>query len=386
MAKTPSKPAKKAQPKAKSASIKPPKKAAKAVKPAPKAAATKAKAKAKSVKVVAAVKPVKTKEKAAVAKTVKAKSKPTVKVAKKPAAKPLSKAAAKPVKVVKTAKPVKAAKPVQKAAVKAAKTKAVAPNVKNAKAAPPKVVAKSSGKAIAVKPDVKTLTKKSQTGALTKPAVIETAPVGKVGKAVHASSKALARRLAQLPPPPPPPPMLPPEPPRRTVTPAALRAFDHAVKVFNRQHFAEAKSLFESLEQKFPLDGELIGRAQVYIQACARKLTHAPAPRVVSADDFYDQGVHALNNGDYAQARQCFEKALKINPNEPDFMYSLAAAHAQTGSHEQALDYLARSIQIKPRFRSQAYDDNDFLELRENRQFQELLGLTSPFELLDQRR
>ena len=110
------------------------------------------------------------------------------------------------------------------------------------------------------------------------------------------------------------------------------------------------------------------------------------AVRPVSADEFYDQGVHALNNGDYGQAKNYFEKALALNPNEPDFLYSLAATHAQTGAHDQALDFLRRSIQIKPRFRSQAFDDSDFLELRENRQFQEMLGLTSPFERLEQRR
>jgi hypothetical protein len=64
----------------------------------------------------------------------------------------------------------------------------------------------------------------------------------------------------------------------------------------------------------------------------------------------------------------------------------LAATHAQTGSHEQALDYLKRSIQIQPRFRSQAYNDSDFSGLRDNKQFLELIGLSSPFDLFDLRR
>jgi tetratricopeptide (TPR) repeat protein len=140
--------------------------------------------------------------------------------------------------------------------------------------------------------------------------------------------------------------------------------------------------LFEGLEQKFPLDGEVIGRAQIYLQACAKKLAAKVQARPVNADDFYDQGVHALNNGDYPQAKHFFEKALKLNPNEPDFLYSLAAAHAQTGAHDEALDLLKRSIEIKPRFRSQAFEDNDFLGLRDNHRFQELLGLTSPFDRL----
>lgn len=194
--------------------------------------------------------------------------------------------------------------------------------------------------------------------------------------------------LRQILPPPPPPPAPKPEL-RKPATAAAIRAFEHAVKVFNRRQFEEAKELFEHLHQKFPQEAELLSRSQMYLQVCQQKLATAPvaAPvRNVSADELYDRGVYALNIGDFVQARSFFEKALRLNPNEPHFLYSLAATYAQTGSPEQALDYLRRSIQIQPRFRSQAFDDADFSGLRENRQFQELLGLTSPFDLLDARR
>lgn len=194
--------------------------------------------------------------------------------------------------------------------------------------------------------------------------------------------------LRQILPPPPPPPT-PKLEVHKPASPAALKAFEHAVKVFNRRQFEEAKGLFEHLQQKFPNEGELLSRSQMYLQVCQQKIAATPsvAPvRNVSADELYDRGVYALNIGDFAQARSFFEKALRLNPNEPHFLYSLAATFAQTGSHEQALDYLRRSIQIQPRFRSQAFDDADFSGLRENRQFQELLGLTSPFDLLDARR
>lgn len=193
--------------------------------------------------------------------------------------------------------------------------------------------------------------------------------------------------LRQILPPPPPPPTPKPEV-RKPASAAALRAFEQAVKIFNRRQFEEAKELFEHLQEKFPHEGELLGRANMYLQVCQQKLASAPSAPVrnVSADELYDRGVYALNVGDFAQARSFFEKALRLNPNEPHFLYSLAATYAQTGSPEQALDYLRRSIQIQPRFRSQAFDDADFSGLRENRQFQELLGLTSPFDLLEARR
>jgi tetratricopeptide (TPR) repeat protein len=179
----------------------------------------------------------------------------------------------------------------------------------------------------------------------------------------------------------------PPEPPRRQVSSGALRAFDQAVKVFNRRRFDEAKTMFENLLEKFPGDFEIVARSQMYIQVCQQKLAndHRPAtPR--NADELYDRGVFALNIGDFTQARAFFEKALRLRPDEPHLLYSLAATHAQTGAHEQALDYLKRSIQMQPRLRSQAYNDSDFSGLRDNKQFLELIGLASPFDLLDLRR
>ncbi|HKQ77113.1 MAG TPA: tetratricopeptide repeat protein [Blastocatellia bacterium] len=179
----------------------------------------------------------------------------------------------------------------------------------------------------------------------------------------------------------------PPEPPRRQVTSGALRAFEHAVKVFNRRRFEDAKVMFESVQLKFPGDLEIVARAQMYIQVCTQKLEHevkTAQPR--NAEELYDHGVFALNIGDFTQARVFFEKALRLHPDAPHLLYSLAATHAQTGSHEEALNYLKQSIQVQPRFRSQAYNDNDFSGLRDNRQFLELVGLTSPFDLLELRR
>jgi len=178
---------------------------------------------------------------------------------------------------------------------------------------------------------------------------------------------------------------LPPEPSRRHVSSAVLRAFEHAVKVFNRRQFVEAKQLFENLQTRFPNEVEIVARVQTYLQVCKQKLSRSPlTPR--DADELYDRGVFALNVGNFPQARTFFEKALRLRPDEPHLLYSLAATHAQTGSHDQALDFLKRSIQIQPRFRSQALNDSDFSMLRENKRFLELLGLTSPFERLEFRR
>src|SRR5206468_12565689 len=134
--------------------------------------------------------------------------------------------------------------------------------------------------------------------------------------------------------------------------------FEQAVKIFNRRQFAEAKSLFEGLQHRYPEEVEINARAQTYIHVCNQKLARPPSsPR--DADELYDRGVVALNIGDFTQARTFFEKALRLRPNEPYVLYSLAATHAQSGTHDQALDYLTRSIQMQPRLRSPALNDAD---------------------------
>ncbi len=165
----------------------------------------------------------------------------------------------------------------------------------------------------------------------------------------------------------------------------AMKAFEHAVRVFNKRLFEEARAMFENVITRYHAEVEFVARSQTYIQICNQKLVHHSAtPR--NADELYDRGVFALNIGDFQQAKSFFEKALRLKPDEPHLLYSLAATHAQTGSLEQAIDYLKKSILIQPRLKSQALNDADFSGLRDNVQFQEMLGLTSPFSRLELKR
>jgi len=249
-----------------------------------------------------------------------------------------------------------------KAAAKKSKPKALAAGAKKALA----VKAKAKKPAVVAKPKAKpTLTAKR--------------PPLRAKAVAKAPAKVVAKPRLVVP-------VEQPAPePKRAVSSAVLRAFEHAVRIFNRRQFAEAKPLFEDLHLRFPQEVEIIARAQTYIQVCNLKLARQPSsPR--SADELYDRGVVALNIGDFTQARSFFEKALRLRPDEPHLLYSLAATHAQSGAYDQALDYLNRLIQIQPRYRTQAMNDSDFSGLREDKRFLDLLGLTSPFDLLEARR
>jgi tetratricopeptide (TPR) repeat protein len=269
----------------------------------------------------------------------------------------------------KSAGPKRAGKPVtKKASAKPATVKAVKKPA--ARPAPAKTASKTAKAAI-----------KPKAAAVKKPVAKATPTTGKV-TTVNLKSKTGAKVAVPVVISTPPP---PPEPPRRQVSSGALRQFEQAVKVFNRRYFDDAKEMFEALLEKHPNDVEVVARAQMYIQVCKQKLSATPStPR--NADELYDRGVYALNIGDFTQAKQFFEKALRLRPDAPHLLYSLAATLAQAGAQDQALDYLRRSIQLSPRLRTQAYNDADFSNLHENKQFLELLGMTSPFDLLDSRR
>ena len=312
------------------------------------------------------------KSKAKTASKPKASSTSKVKAKSKPAAlksvKPAPKVQATKKAVSKTSKPaakvapkVAAKKPLPKTAATKKVTKRVAST------------AKTASKTAKVNTKAATVVRKTVAPASGKPLATVSLP-----KVVTRKPSKLALPIRVAPPP-------PPEPPRRTSTAAALRMFEHAVRVFNRRHFEEAKEMFETLQAKYPNEIEIITRSQMYLQVCSQKLANMPStPR--NADELYDRGVYALNIGDFSQAKNFFEKALRLKPEEPHLLYSLAATLAQTGSHDQALDYLKRTIQIQPRYRAQALNDSDFSELRENKQFLELLGLASPFDILQAKR
>ncbi|MGV2432898.1 MAG UNVERIFIED_CONTAM: tetratricopeptide repeat protein [Rickettsiaceae bacterium] len=85
----------------------------------------------------------------------------------------------------------------------------------------------------------------------------------------------------------------------------------------------------------------------------------------------------SLNTGDYDQARSNFERALLARPNEAYIIYSLAATLLQLGEIDLTIENLQRAIMLQPRLRSQLINDSDFTELRENRQFLAMMGVTS---------
>jgi len=187
----------------------------------------------------------------------------------------------------------------------------------------------------------------------------------------------LARRRALAPKPLPAPPKKPPSP----GTLAAVRAFEQALRLFNRHDFGSAKSAFLSLLAKFSEQAEIVARARTYLTICDQRLARLPSvPR--NPDALYNQGVFLLNKGDANEAIELFEKALKVEPRADHVYYSLAAAYARLDDVPKAMEALRRAIGIRPVQRSHARRDLDFVSLRTNEDFQQLTGFG--FDLIDE--
>src|SRR5438105_4762038 len=120
-------------------------------------------------------------------------------------------------------------------------------------------------------------------------------------------------------------------PPKKSPVPNALqavKAFEQALRLFNRHDYAAAKEAFNGLLAKFSEQADIVAPARTYLAICDQRMARTPAvPR--NPDALYDQGVVQLNKGNFSEAVGFFEKGLKAEPRVEHIRSSLAAAYAR---------------------------------------------------------
>ena len=169
------------------------------------------------------------------------------------------------------------------------------------------------------------------------------------------------------------PPQPPPQPTHDEA--AALKAFEAAHKEFSRGHFAEARSLFRTLVEKYTSVSEVTARARTYLAVAESRLrTDMTLPR--DADSLYDRGVIELNRGEYVAAQELFERALRREPEAAHIHYGLAATRARLGAIDTALKSLERALDLQPSLRIRAQRDQDLNPLRSDPDFEQLVFAT----------
>ncbi|MBL8150886.1 MAG: tetratricopeptide repeat protein [Blastocatellia bacterium] len=154
-----------------------------------------------------------------------------------------------------------------------------------------------------------------------------------------------------------------------------LESFSKAMEFFNSQKYSNAKEIFESILLERSLDTEIGSRARTYIAICQKKLkTSIVEPQ--APEELYAQGIYELNRDSLEKAVKYLEAALAFNPNGAHILYALAAAKARSGSKEEAIEYLRRSIENDQSSRNRvgARRDPDFSSLFDNPEFQRMIS------------
>ena len=178
-----------------------------------------------------------------------------------------------------------------------------------------------------------------------------------------------------------PPPVQVVPPPRRKPSPDevayqnALAQFETAIKLFNSNNITKARSIFERLARGRSAD--LAQRARVYLRICGQRLSHSSL-QLKTADDHYNYGVQLANRGNFDEAEQYLNKALKLAPKSDYIHYALASTSALRENIVAALEHLQEAIQLNGQNRILAQNDPDFSTLGEDPRFTELLYPEKP--------
>ncbi|MBZ5611472.1 MAG: tetratricopeptide repeat protein [Acidobacteriia bacterium] len=146
--------------------------------------------------------------------------------------------------------------------------------------------------------------------------------------------------------------------------------FEAAVKLFHMRQWREARELF--VNAAGGPERDVAQRSRLHIAMCDRRLEQAPV-NLLSAEDYYNYGVALINTRNVAEARVHLEKALEITPNADHVHYALALAQALGGDPTRAYENLRRAIELEPRNRIIARQDQDFAPLAHQPPFDALL-------------
>ncbi|HXJ95864.1 MAG TPA: tetratricopeptide repeat protein [Terriglobia bacterium] len=152
---------------------------------------------------------------------------------------------------------------------------------------------------------------------------------------------------------------------------AAVRNFEAALHLEQRQNFKKAREIFEKLVATAPAD--IADRARVHVKACVERAGQVAKPPK-TAGEYHVLGVAELNLRELDSAVEHLGKAQKLEPKREEIRYALAAAYALQGNADAALEQLKAAIALRPQNRYQARHDADFQPLAQDPRFLSLMS------------
>jgi tetratricopeptide (TPR) repeat protein len=167
-----------------------------------------------------------------------------------------------------------------------------------------------------------------------------------------------------------------PAAPRKTVggTDPALEALTQGLAALQAKDWAKAVELFERAVEQSD-QPEVKDRAKQFLTV-ARQKAEGEGPKAGTDEAaVYLQAVYEKNRGNLKEALEISRKGGRDQKDER-FAYLAASIHAVENRPDEAAQALAKAAELNPKNRIHAFHDPDFAELRKNRDFRPLFGLS----------
>jgi tetratricopeptide (TPR) repeat protein len=141
------------------------------------------------------------------------------------------------------------------------------------------------------------------------------------------------------------------------------------MKLFTSGEYARARDLFEkALRGPVPSVNE---SALMYSRMCAKRL-EKPGLELRTPEDLYTYAISLINSERFRDAVPHLERAI-ASSGQSHYLYALALCLGRTGAVEAAADHLRRAVVQDASIRNVARSDADFTPLLEHSALRELV-------------
>lgn len=154
----------------------------------------------------------------------------------------------------------------------------------------------------------------------------------------------------------------------------ALDAFTEGLAALQGKNW---KTASERLEQAVELADrpELRDKARQLLTVSRQKAEEQGGKNKGAEGDPFLTAVYEKNRGDLKAALEISQKGGR-DEKDDRFAYLVASIHAVENRIEEAAQALAKAVELNPKNRIHAFHDPDFAELRKNRDYRPLFGLS----------
>lgn len=153
----------------------------------------------------------------------------------------------------------------------------------------------------------------------------------------------------------------------------ALDALTKGLAALQRQDWPKAADLLQKAVELADRP-ELRERARQFL-AASRQRAQAEDAKPAKGVDPYLQAVYEKNRGNFREALEICRRGGREQKDER-FAYLAASIYALENRAEEAAQALAKAVEMNPKNRIHAFHDSDFTELRKNRDYRSLFGLS----------